>query len=565
MIRKVSVLMALITVMAVIAVSVGVLELNPLAAQETPTASRSFSANSVDAGGQVTVTITADGYGAFGDVAETLPAGFTYSTSSLPEDQVTSDGQTVTGETVTFALLGGTPPTTFTYTVRASRVEGAHSFTGVFSGVDEDFDPVSGVQVGGDPSITVAATTTPPASGPTASRSFSANSVDAGGQVTVTITADGYGAFGDVAETLPAGFTYSTSSLPEDQVTSDGQTVTGETVTFALLGGTPPTTFTYTVRASRVEGAHSFTGVFSGVDEDFDPVSGVQVGGDPSITVAATTTPPASGPTASRSFSANSVDAGGQVTVTITADGYGAFGDVAETLPAGFTYSTSSLPEDQVTSDGQTVTGETVTFALLGGTPPTTFTYTVRASRVEGAHSFTGVFSGVDADFDPVSGVQVGGDPSITVAATTTPPASGPTASRSFSPAFVAPGGQVTVTIATSGFAYGGVEETLPNGFAYIEDSIMPSDTNIEVDGQVLSFVVTQNPDEVKQFSYRVMAPSATRSYNFAGVLKYLDANNDPQQTNVTGVEAPATATPTPPPTPIIRPSQGEAAGTPRR
>ena len=186
-----------------------------------------------------------------------------------------------------------------------------------------------------------------------------------------------------------------------------------------------------------------------------------------------------------------------------------------------------------------------------------TFTYTVTASRVEGAHSFTGVFSGVDADFDPFSGVQVGGDPSITVAATTTPPASGPTASRSFSPASVAPGGQVTVTIATRGFAYGGVEETLPNGFAYIEDSIMPSDTNIEVDGQVLSFIVTQNPDEVKQFSYRVMAPSATRSYNFAGVLKYLDANNDPQQTNVTGVEAPATATPTP----IIRPPQGGGGG----
>ena len=114
--------MALITVMALIAVSVGVLELNPLAAQETPTASRSLSPDPVDAGGPVTVTITADGYGSFGDVAETLPAGFAYSSSSLPDDQVTRDGQTVTS-----ALLGGTPPTTFTYTVTASSVEGAHS------------------------------------------------------------------------------------------------------------------------------------------------------------------------------------------------------------------------------------------------------------------------------------------------------------------------------------------------------------------------------------------------------------------------------------------------------
>ena len=109
MIRKVSALMAVITVMAVIAVSVGVLELNSLAAQDeaTPNASRSFSPDPVDAGGQLTVTITADGYGSFGDVAETLPDGFAYSSSSLPEDQVTRDGQTVT-----FALLGGTPPTT---------------------------------------------------------------------------------------------------------------------------------------------------------------------------------------------------------------------------------------------------------------------------------------------------------------------------------------------------------------------------------------------------------------------------------------------------------------------
>ena len=84
MIRKVSELKAVIVVIAVIAISVGLLELNPLAAQATPTASRLFSADPVDVGGQVTVTITAEGHGAFGDVAETLPAGFTYSSSSLP-------------------------------------------------------------------------------------------------------------------------------------------------------------------------------------------------------------------------------------------------------------------------------------------------------------------------------------------------------------------------------------------------------------------------------------------------------------------------------------------------
>ena len=287
-----------------------------------PSASRSFSPDPVDAGGEVTVTITAEGHGSFGEVAETLPAGFSYSSSSLPDDQVTSVGQVVT-----LSLVGATSPTTFTYTVTASSVEGDHSFTGVFSGVDTGFTAFSGVQVGGDSSITVEATTP---SGPSASRSFSPDPVDAGGEVTVTITAEGHGSFGEVAETLPAGFSYSSSSLPDDQVTSVGQTVT-----LTLLGATSPTTFTYTVTASSVEGDHSFTGDFSGVDAAFDAFSGVQVGGDSSITVEATTP---SGPSAGRSFSPDPVDAGGEVTVTITAEGHGSFGEVAETLPAGFTY-----------------------------------------------------------------------------------------------------------------------------------------------------------------------------------------------------------------------------------
>ena len=119
LIRKVSLLKALIAVMAIVAVSVGLLELNPLAAQAGPSASRSLSVDSVAAGGELTVTITADGYGIFGDVVETLPAGFDYVSSDLPDDQVTLDGQTVR-----FGLIGGTPPITFTYTVTASNMEG---------------------------------------------------------------------------------------------------------------------------------------------------------------------------------------------------------------------------------------------------------------------------------------------------------------------------------------------------------------------------------------------------------------------------------------------------------
>ena len=505
MIRKVSVLKAVIAVVAVIAFSVGLLELNPAAAQEGPTASRSFSPDPVDAGGEVTVTITADGYGSFGDVAETLPAGFTYSSSDLPDDQVTRDGQTVK-----FALIGGTRPTTFTYTVTASSVAGDHSFTGDFSGVDVGFEAFPGVTVGGDAIITVEAEATatpePDPAGPSASRSFSPDPVDAGGEVTVTITADGYGSFGDVAETLPAGFTYSSSDLPDDQVTRDGQTVK-----FALIGGTPPTTFTYTVTASSVAGDHSFTGDFSGVDADVDPFSGVQVGGDSSIAVG-----PAAGPSASRSFSPDPVDAGGEVTVTITADGYGSFGDVAETLPAGFTYSSSDLPDDQVTRDGQTVK-----FALIGGTSPTTFTYTVTASSVAGDHSFTGDFSGVDADVDPFSGVQVGGDSSIAVG-----PAAGPNASRSFSPDPVDAGGEVTVTITADGYgSFGDVAETLPAGFTY-SSSDLPDD-QVTRDGQTVKFALIGGTPPTT-FTYTVTASSVAGDHSFTGDFSGVDADVDP-------------------------------------
>ena len=497
MIRKISVLMAHITVMAVIAVSVGVLELNPLAAQEAdPTASRSFSPVSVAPGGRVTVTITAKRHGSFAEVAETLPDGFTYLFSSLPDDQVTSVGQTVT-----LSLVGATSPITFTYTVTASRVEGGHSFTGVFSGVDADFDPFSGVQVGGDSSVAVG----PPA-GPNASRSFSPEPVDAEGELTVTIIAEGHGSFADVAETLPDGFTYLFSSLPDDQVTSVGQTVT-----LSLVGATSPITFTYTVTASRVEGGHSFTGVFSGVDADLDPFSGVQVGGDSSVAVG----PPA-GPNASRSFSPEPVDAEGELTVTIIAEGHGSFADVAETLPDGFTYLFSSLPDDQVTSVGQTVT-----LSLVGATSPTTFTYTVTASRVEGGHSFTGVFSGVDADFDPFSGVQVGGDSSVAVG----PPA-GPNASRSFSPEPVDAEGELTVTIIAEGHgSFANVAETLPDGFTYLFSSL-PDDQVTSVGQTVtLSLVGATSPIT---FTYTVTASRVEGGHSFTGVFSGVDADFDP-------------------------------------
>jgi hypothetical protein len=90
LIRKILVLMA------VVAASVGLLVSNLVVAQATPSASRSFSAASVAPGGDVVVTITVAGHGNFVDVKETLPAGFTYVSSSLSDDEVGVDGQSVT-------------------------------------------------------------------------------------------------------------------------------------------------------------------------------------------------------------------------------------------------------------------------------------------------------------------------------------------------------------------------------------------------------------------------------------------------------------------------------------
>ena len=264
-------------------------------------------------------------------------------------------------------------------------------------------------------------------------------------------------------------------------------------------------------------------------------------------------------PSATRAIEPATVIPGGEVVVTITTSGF-AYGGVEETLPPGFGYIEGSITPTatniEVDVDGQGFSFIVTQVAAEGEQ----FSYRVMAPDAVDEYSFSGILKYLDANNDPQQ-TDVTGDTRVVV---------GANAYRTIDPAMVTSGGGASVTIATSGFAYGGVVETLPNGFAYIEDSIMPSDTNIEVDGQVLSFIVTQNPDEVKQFSYGVMAPSATRSYNFAGVLKYLDANNDPQQTNVTGdtqimVEAPATATPTPTPPATATPTPTPTIRPPRR
>ena len=135
MVRK-----ALVLSEAVVVV-VGLLPLDTVVAQ-TPSANRFFSVASVPVGGDLDVTVTPRGYGRFGQVVETLPNGFSYTSSTLPDVGVAIEGQ----EAV-FTLL---EDETFTYTVTATGMNGIASFFGVLKDWDE-----AEYEVGGHHRITV--------------------------------------------------------------------------------------------------------------------------------------------------------------------------------------------------------------------------------------------------------------------------------------------------------------------------------------------------------------------------------------------------------------------------
>ena len=110
------------------------------------TAARAIPVTTLAPGGQATVTVTAAGYGAAGQVTETLPPGFAYVSSSLPDGRVTATGQAV--QEVTFALTG---ETSFTYTVTAPGIEGLLHLLRRCAGTLKGND----YPVGGDDMVTV--------------------------------------------------------------------------------------------------------------------------------------------------------------------------------------------------------------------------------------------------------------------------------------------------------------------------------------------------------------------------------------------------------------------------
>ena len=212
------------------AVLIGLLALGSVAAQDDPSARRSFDpAPPVAAGVPVVVTITVSGT-ARGVVTETLPSGMEYEpeSSSLPSGQVRLDGQDI------HFILADSADNPFTYTVTASQ-------TGSISGeltVDRVPYRVLGVST-----VTVEAGS----AAPSARRSFDpAPPVAAGVPVVVTITVSGT-ARGVVTETLPSGMEYEpeSSSLPSGQVRLDGQDI------HFILADSADNPFTYTVTASQ--------------------------------------------------------------------------------------------------------------------------------------------------------------------------------------------------------------------------------------------------------------------------------------------------------------------------
>ncbi len=204
----------------------------------------------------------------------------------------------------------------------------------------------------------------------------------------------------------------------------------------------------------------------------------------------------ASGHSATRSFDVDSVGLGGSVEVSVNVSGLGAFGGVAETLPEGFIYElgSSSLSEAAVR-----VVGQNVIFSILGDAE--TFTYTaVAPATAEGTFSFSGLV--VDSNGD---GLPVMGSTDITV---------GAAATRSFDGVALA-GTQVEVSISVSGLGeFGGVTETLPEGFVYLSSTL--DEAAVNVDGQTVTFAIIG--DSVT-FTYTVRAPAEAAEYNFAGIV----------------------------------------------
>ena len=120
---------------------------------QSHSASRSFQRTWGAPGSELRVTITASNFGAFGQVAETLPEGFSFVSASLP---VAEEGQVVR-----FNLFGDS---SFTYVVTVPTAEGQYVFSGKILNQDKEERAISGhrqFRVGPPPTPAPTSTPTP--------------------------------------------------------------------------------------------------------------------------------------------------------------------------------------------------------------------------------------------------------------------------------------------------------------------------------------------------------------------------------------------------------------------
>ena len=187
-----------------------------------------------------------------------------------------------------------------------------------------------------------------------------------GGPVVAAVTVSG-ATQAVVTETLPTGFTYMSSSLPDSQVRPDPND--GQRIRF-VLADSADNPFTYTVTVSQ---AGAISGKLTVDRVEYD------VTGDNMVTVEEST-----GPSAGRVFNTRSVAAGGgPVVATVTVSG-ATQAVVTETLPAGFTYVSSNLPDSQVRPDPNDSQKHPGFVLVESGDSP--FTYTVTVSQAGSHH-----------------------------------------------------------------------------------------------------------------------------------------------------------------------------------
>ncbi|MYD24503.1 MAG: cadherin repeat domain-containing protein, partial [Gemmatimonadetes bacterium] len=194
--------------------------------------------------------------------------------------------------------------------------------------------------------------------------------------------------------------------------------------------------------------------------------------------------------------------------VSIDVEGVGLAGRVTETLPAGFTYvsTTSALPP--------TENGSELAFRILGNSD---FSYTVTASSTEGPASFSGSLipgPGMDA-------VAVGGASTVTVA--TTPPQTGPAVTTNNLDFDVVP------SKAVKGATVSGVGNPISsNPLMWVVDN-SEGMTLGDFDGSVGDFEVVETEDG-DEFILKVAtsgAPNLSGSMTFNVTLPYTNGDGE--------------------------------------